>query len=342
MSTEQQLAELDAALRRLSVPGPVPARIRVAIRRRRHLRLWLIFTCLAVVAWPPLAAFAALYVAAFQQMPEGDRDDYPGFLRGPTDFLIDVMQNPATPFVVVVVLSCVYFVAFAGLSELAASRHGVPWKKGFSRLLHPDVDRVSWRMGWLRIARRYALVMEIARAIVACAEAHRAGGERLAPELRKVSRRLAVVTRGLGAAHRHCSSVPLLSHRRRVLRAHERQVIAALQACESRLDSHPRSALEELGGLLQTIAERYCQVRVGALLDEPQLKGALAGPDREWLRVIIWAMVTAGGVVGVSFAGLSDGAEPVIMALVAIFVAAVVWNRNVRRALDIVGLALGP
>ncbi|MDX3239369.1 hypothetical protein PV392_27515 [Streptomyces sp. ME03-5709C] len=221
------------------------------------------------------------------------------------------------------------FVFVALFSDIPAERSGIS-----NRTL-------SWRMGWLLAALRYALVMEIAETVIACAEAHRAGGERLAPKLRKVSRRMGAVTRGVGTAHRQRKSVPLFSHRRRALKAHERQVIAALRTCEARVDSDPRPALEELAVLLMTVADRYCQGRVGALLDDAQLQGVSAGPDRDWVRVLVWAVLTAGAVIGVSFAGLSDGAEPIVMTLAAVFVAAAVFRRNVLRFFDLISLVQG-
>ncbi|MFD8075511.1 hypothetical protein ACFV3E_23015 [Streptomyces sp. NPDC059718] len=301
---DENLAELEDSLKRLAIPGRVPARVRVAIRRRRHLRILL--TCILLCA-----ATGAVFVSV----------DY---------MTADGVSMAQTPWAVVALVFGAVAIPVMTLRSSLGGREA------------PQA-RLSFRqVGVVFGARRYALVMEIAEAITACAEAHRAGGERLAPELRKVSRRIGAVSRGISAAHRQRRSVSLLSHRRRTLKAHERRVIAALRACEARLDSDPRPALEELGGLLLTIADRYCQARVGALLDESQLQGAVAGPDREWIRTVVWAVLTIGGVIGVSRLGLSDGAEPIVMACTAIAVAAVVWNRSVRRAFDIVGLALGP
>ncbi|MFI2300163.1 hypothetical protein ACH5AL_15170 [Actinacidiphila glaucinigra] len=335
MSTDERLAELEQACVRLRLPQPIPIRMRVAIRRRGHLRRWLIFTTIGTLLYVAAVAFTAYNNGLLKlQRPEPVvvRDNVSGADRVLAEGIAAVFNSPAfdvTLGVLITVGGLYVLVQFS--ARWPARLHGVPMR-----------HRVSWQMGWLRIAHRYALVMEIAQAIAACAEAHRAGGERLAPALRKVSRRLGAVARGLGTAHRQRSSVPLLSHRRKALKAHERQVIAALRACEARLDSDPRLALEELCGLLVTIADRYCQARVGALLDEAHLQEAVAGPDREWIRTVIWAVITIGGVIGVSLLGLSDGAEPIVMACTAITVAAVVWNRSVRRAIDIVGLALGP
>lgn len=322
VAIDQQLAELDRALARLGLPGRTPPRIRVAIRRRRHLRLWLWFSSPAALLYVGVSGYLAAQVPR-REMDKG--------MSTPDA----VRQAFASPTVLTVTF--VGSVIVAGFlviltSAAPAASQGVPRR----RPRHP-----SFQMGWLRVARRYALVMEIAETIVAAATAHRAGGERLAPELRKVSRKLGAVTRGISTAHRQRSSVPLLSHRRRALKAHERQVIAAIRACEARLDSDPRPALEELGSLLLTIGDRYCQGQVGALLSDAQLQGVEAGPDREWVRVIVWAALTSGAVFGLSHAGLSDGAEPTIMTLTGLLLAAMIWQRNVRRVFDIIGLVSG-
>lgn len=324
VSTAWQLTELEDALARLGMPGGIPRRIRVAIRRRRHLRLWLM---LAALTTPVLLLAVGLGLWGFQGVapePELDRAR-PLWSLWAALFSWESLIQVAS----FVGFGLVGGMALTALTKWPASQTG----------LHTASGSLSLRT--LYAARRYALVMEIARALVACAEAHGSGGERLAPRLRKVSRRLGAVTRALGTAHSQRGSIPLLSHRRRALKAHQRQVIAALHECETRLDSDPRPALEDLGERLLTVADRYCQGRVGALLDEAQLQGVTAGRDREWVRIVIWAVLTAGGVVGVSFAGLSDGAEPIVMTLVGVFAGAVVFRRNVLRFFDLISLVGG-
>ncbi|OPF84256.1 hypothetical protein VT50_0201910 [Streptomyces antioxidans] len=66
--------------------------------------------------------------------------------------------------------------------------------------------------------------------------------------------------------------MPRFSHRRKALDEHARQVVAALRSKEARLDVDRRAALPQLADMLLTIAERYCQARVGALLEKPTSK----------------------------------------------------------------------
>ncbi|MDX2701608.1 hypothetical protein PV350_01955 [Streptomyces sp. PA03-6a] len=44
---------------------------------------------------------------------------------------------------------------------------------------------------------------------------------------------------------------------------------------------------------------------------------------------------------GLSFAGLSDGAEPIDVTLIAVFVTAVVFRRDIRRVFGLAGLVTG-
>ncbi|MFD5728435.1 hypothetical protein ACFWMT_20400 [Streptomyces sp. NPDC058368] len=122
---------------------------------------------------------------------------------------------------------------------------------------------------------------------------------------------------------------------------HARQVVASLHMAEGRLDSEPQAALEELGALLLKIADRYCESRVGAMLDQEQLGNVQPVPDREWMRIAIWASLSAGVVILISRASLPDGAEPTVMVFAVLTIMAIVWNRRVRQALDLLGIVTG-
>ncbi|MGW2183911.1 hypothetical protein ACWCXX_39240 [Streptomyces sp. NPDC001732] len=184
--------------------------------------------------------------------------------------------------------------------------------------------------------------MEIANAISACAKAREAGGERRTEALRDVSRQLAPVARGLRTAYKQRGTIPRRSPRRAALDTHARQVIAALRKAEARLDTDPNTALRDLADLLLTVADRYCEARVGALLDEAQLDSAQARSEREWLRIAVSALMLAGAAIGITALSLADSAEPVVIACACLFVLAIVWNRRIRRALDLLSIVLGP
>ncbi|MEE4421162.1 hypothetical protein [Streptomyces bugieae] len=198
------------------------------------------------------------------------------------------------------------------------------------------------RIATIRLARRFALIMTVARAIGACAWAQDAVGEQQALAFRKVSRRLGAVNRAVLSAHKQRGSVPLFSLRRKVLKEHERNVVGALRKAELLLDSDPQSALRELGALLHKISERYCDARVGALLDAEELDEVQPAPDREALRLITLAILLVGASIVFPLVGVPDSVAPIVMAGFSLVLAALLWGRGARQALDVLGLFLGP
>ncbi|MFJ4519641.1 hypothetical protein ACIP4Y_01590 [Streptomyces sp. NPDC088810] len=184
--------------------------------------------------------------------------------------------------------------------------------------------------------------MEIAQAISACARAHSSGGEQMAHELRRASRRIGAVTRALRNAHNQRGTVPLWSHRRTALKLHERKVIGALRKAERRLDDNPREGLEEIGEMLTKIADRYCQARLSSLLDPEQLTDVEPTPDREYIRIIAAAVLAAGAAIAVPAAGFPDEAEPIVTGSCIVIACTLIWGRSVRRAFDVIGLIFGP
>lgn len=317
----ERISQLDTDLRRLEITRRAHPRVRIAVRRRVHLRLWLMYT----FGWGVLAIAAGI---AFQ------------YTRNRSYFfgLVPPEARPIFDWVMPVVSGLLVPLSYFGGRAAGALMDQRPARSAFYNLPWGRTVRVSW----VRAARRYALVMEIVDAIAACGRAQAAGGERQAAALRHVAKKLGAVNRGLRTAYRLRSSVPRFSHRRKALDEHARQVIAALRSKEARLDVDPRAALPQLAAMLLTIAERYCQARVGALLDETDLEGVQPGPDREWLRIAVAAVLCAGTVVGIAALGLPDAAEPIVMLCACLAIISLVWNRRVRRAFDLLGIVLAP
>ncbi|WP_162931073.1 nuclear transport factor 2 family protein [Streptomyces sporangiiformans] len=74
-------------------------------------------------------------------------------------------------------------------------------------------------------------------------------------------------------------SLPRRGGRVKVVRAHVRRVVKCLDAAEARIDVEGNQALPALVVLLDDVADRYADGRLGALLDEEKLTEYSAGRD---------------------------------------------------------------
>ncbi len=193
----------------------------------------------------------------------------------------------------------------------------------------------------LFIARRYALVAQCAEAIHACAQARR-GGEQKPAQLKKLAKRLKTVRRGVLNAHHSRGTVARLSRCRKPLKLHERHVSAALVALESKLDHAPGEALRDIAEALLTISDRYCETRLGELLDEEQLNDVT--PTRNWdvMRYLTAFALGAGGVTGLALTGtVPESAEPFVYPIVLATAFLIAFGRDIRRAIDVFSVITG-
>ncbi|WP_431988082.1 hypothetical protein [Streptomyces parvulus] len=200
---------------------------------------------------------------------------------------------------------------------------------------------VGGELRFIKIARRYALVLECAEAIHACALARQHG--ELQPERsREISKRLRTVRRAVLDAHSSRGSVPRLSERRKRVKLHERYVAAALLELEIKIDQSPRDAHEEIAEALLTIADRYCLGRVGELLDQERLPPAPMQRDWDALRYLIAFLLAAGGVTALASAeAIPESAQQIVYALVCGMAIILAFGRKFRRAVDVFNAITG-
>ncbi|QKW50742.1 hypothetical protein [Streptomyces buecherae] len=198
----------------------------------------------------------------------------------------------------------------------------------------------------VRLGREQAPTVALTRAIHACAQAYRTRGRRQAHQRRRLARRLARVATEIQGMHRARralpASLPRYRHRRRRIKQHQRTVVGALQEAEFRIDSDGDAALPDIADLLLTIAERYTAGRIGALLDEARLAGVQPIPDREVWRVVTAVVLSMAASFAVALIGLPDDAVGPVIVGVSILAFVLVYGRDVRRALDILGVLHGP
>ncbi|MGW1836714.1 hypothetical protein [Streptomyces sp. NPDC002067] len=187
--------------------------------------------------------------------------------------------------------------------------------------------------------RRFGLVARVAEAVTACGEAYGAGGSRRATSLRRnVAAKVAALETALLRAPRSRGTVPFRSHRRKALRAHARLVASRLRSAEARLDIDGDEALPELAELMLTVAERYTDGRVGALLDQEELDGIDPVRDPEPIQMIAVVLLTVAGAVVVSLLGLPEAAEGPAIAGVGLLALMLVYGRRARRRYHLLSL----
>ncbi|MFD5749641.1 hypothetical protein [Streptomyces sp. NPDC127033] len=164
-----------------------------------------------------------------------------------------------------------------------------------------------------------------------CADIVRSSGNR-DHHLSSISLRLPVMrVRGARIAR---GTVPIFSRRNGPLKAHAAQVVEALHGAAAELDKEPKEAARDLGRLALTISERYASGRLGALLDEGDLKPPRRMGDA--LRLSITAVLVAVIVIVSARHGVP---EPAAIAA-AVVVVAILYQSATAGGIAGVGLVV--
>ncbi|UQA92542.1 hypothetical protein [Streptomyces halobius] len=167
------------------------------------------------------------------------------------------------------------------------------------------------------------------RLIGQCADIVRSSGSRDV-HLRNLSLRLPVMR--VRGARMTRGTVPLFSRRNGPLKGRAAQVVGALRAAEAELDKDPRKAARDLARMALTISERYASGRLGALLDEPDLKRPRRMGDA--LCLSLTAVLVAAIVIVAARQGVP---EPAAIAA-AVVVAAILYQNAAAGGIAGVGL----
>ncbi|WP_246096116.1 hypothetical protein [Streptomyces botrytidirepellens] len=187
-----------------------------------------------------------------------------------------------------------------------------------------------------RATRRNRLAWLCAYVIERCAEAHRRGGDRRREALVEVSMALRSLGGEVLAAYRRCGSVRSFSPPNADLRRHAGQVVAKLRTAEAGLHGDcPQHALEEVAGLVATIAEQYTRSKVATLLPVGSVADFEPVRDREPILVGVTVVTIAGGAVAVSLLDLPDVASGAVIVAVAVLMLLVLFGRRWHRYLPI-------
>ncbi|MBT3161536.1 hypothetical protein HTV80_00205 [Streptomyces sp. Vc74B-19] len=321
----------------LGVVTPVPLRVRVALRRRLHLRqrsrtlLGRSVLVVMVLAAPLLSLLVMARVA--EKLESELSPSWHAFLFGPRD--AGPLPTPSD------ILPPVWGAAIEIASSVAVGLWGVFYVSVLIAERQAEFGKRRTQLARLLLARRYTLVFECAEVIGACARA-RGGGERQPTRIKEVSQKLSAVRRSVLNAHKSRRSLPLFTERRKRLKEHQRKVAAALHDLEAQLDQDPGRALREIAEAMVTIADRYCEGRNGALLDEDRLTGVPRQRDWDALRYLLALGLAAGGITALALTEfIPESAESYVFIIVAVAAFVIAWGRKFRRALDVVGVIAG-
>ncbi|WP_306334619.1 hypothetical protein [Streptomyces sp. KL118A] len=184
------------------------------------------------------------------------------------------------------------------------------------------------------VPRQQLPIIVIKGAVSRCTETY-CGGTRRAPSARALAGAIRVTSRTVTRMHRTSQRLPAHSHRRRQLKRHAGLVVAALRQAEARIDIEGTAAVPELARLLMKIADRYIQGRLGALLDEEELKELTPVRDWEPLRIAALAVLIAASAVAVSQVGVPEGARVSVIGACGVLASLLLFGRRVHRGLDL-------
>lgn len=247
--------------------GPVPGPVRVALRRyhQRRVRTWVLYGLFTYICLRVIGEGLSIYVKQADEHAE----------RIP--YYSDAKALAA------------WFVGDVGAGAIALLLLAYPlWS------LLASVARMCGAGGYT-----FERVNVWTHLIGQCADIVRSSGSRDA-HLRALSLRLPVLR--VRGARMSRGSVPFFSRRNGPLKSHAAQVVGALRAAEAELDKDPQKAACDLARMALTISERYASGRLGALLDERDLRGPHRMGDAVRLSltvVLVAAIVIAAARQGV-------------------------------------------
>jgi len=154
---------------------------------------------------------------------------------------------------------------------------------------------------------------------------------------------MSIVERCVASAARRERHLVWRSHRQRARKKPAGLVVAALRAAEAKIDTVGPDALTEVAKILVTIADRYCQGRPGALLDESELTDLQPAKDREPLRAAAVAVLIAAMTDDCWRRPVRRPAEavPVLIGAFGMVAVTVVYGRRARQMTDLIGTIRG-
>ncbi|MET9507811.1 hypothetical protein ABZX62_04900 [Streptomyces flavidovirens] len=278
--------------------GPVPGRLRVALRERYHT------APLFFAAMVPFALVIFWYIASLVNHAAAAM--YPDYARrrqagSPTSSWgwADAIGVVAPLLVVVLAFLCV---------RRAAAVLGAVF---------------DWKTGtFLRLAVWAELIHQCADIV----RAPRIRDQHYGPSVR------IAVARVYGARAMRGTVGSTSWRRRKAMRQHAFHVADALRAAEAKLDVQPKEGAREIARLTMKISSRYAEGRVGALLDEGDL-AAVAVTGRRFEAAQLAVAVV--GATGVALAAPALGLPVQVTVAASVLVVAAVYRNAVFTGLGV-------
>ncbi|MGY4389584.1 hypothetical protein [Streptomyces sp. TE12347] len=187
--------------------------------------------------------------------------------------------------------------------------------------------------------RRSQLTLACKATIHACSEAYIANHTQRADKLSAVEVSLRRLEGDVMRAYRRSGTLSYGSPRRRELKLHAGMVVAKLREAEAALDRGPHQpALDEIAGLVATIAEQNVAGHFGTLLPKAALEGRLPHRDPELYLIVAGVVLVAAGFVGLSFLPLPVLAVAALGIMWAVLVLISLFGSKWTRYIYIVDL----
>ncbi|MER6449523.1 hypothetical protein [Streptomyces venezuelae] len=332
-SDDKIVADLRGALDDLGIDRPIPEAVDNALRyHNRHTGWWFLVRNVVATLWVWLWGawlLAMLTMVVRTLVTKGPRK------ADVASSKIMNLFNETEPFVfwlASISFALMTLVMLGSLSVVFPMMLGIPKLVTGSPIAHRNL-RLRGDHAPVQV---YLPVRQIAEVIKLCAEAATAEGEQKIYKSGDIPGQSSSALKSLRRAYYMRGTVPLRPMRWGHLRDHAHKVVGRMHEVERDLYRDADPALIKLADMWLTIAERYADGRVGALLDEDLSE---VGPARSWardrIRDALAVLLTVGTVFFTASLDLPQAIEGYVISGSAVGVLLLVYGSgsivNMRR-----------
>ncbi|MFE5089499.1 hypothetical protein ACFRCI_03675 [Streptomyces sp. NPDC056638] len=323
-SDDKIVADLRSALDDLGIDRPIPESVDNALRyHNRHTGWWFLLRNVMATFWVWLwgAWLLGMLTTIVRNM----------VTKGPRKADVAISKivnlfNETEPFyfwLAATACSLMVIAAFGSFFVAFPMMLGVPKLFTGSPIAHRNLQLKKDHAP----VQVYLPVRQIAEVIELCAEAAKAAGEQKIYKSGDIPGQSTSALKSVRRAYYMRGTVPLLPMRWGHLRDHARKVVARMHEVERDLYRDAGPTLIKLADMWLTIAERYADGRVGALLDEDLSE---VEPARSWardrIRDALAVLLTVGAVFFTASLDLPSAIEGYVISGTAVGVLLLVYG----------------